>query len=450
VQRQVQQIRACLAVLFPGLLLACAVFLVPFQADAELGGSMVASLWPRDAYPHGPVTFNRKAGRLEFSKPQDTAWWMLEDVPEGTYHVILTYAAALTGKRPAGRASVTIGDRSESIELPGKGGRALKRIAVVKDVVLSSSDSRLTVRLEEGAPGTRTVLYLWRVDLVDPRDALPEAGEAIAKRTPHGTYVQYIPYTARKPVRMLVSVHGTPGDGVDLVKKFSEDPSHVARDYMSVAHDQGLIVVYPAFDTPNFGGKAGPAGGYRGLFGREIRADDFLNEILDAYKDTFPSYDGRIYLHGHSAGAQFTNRYVVIHPDRVIGAVVSSAGFFAYPDPEKKWPAGMAPIKAKLRWRGDKEPREVPVEPNPEGWLKASTLPIAVVVGGLERTPPPKPNPNQKGANRVEYAENWMKDMRALAERNGRESRVEFFLVENCGHSGWKLAPAGFRYLFGE
>ncbi|MCP4646053.1 MAG: hypothetical protein GY851_36755 [bacterium] len=139
-----------------------------------------------------------------------------------------------------------------------------------------------------------------------------------------------------------------------------------------------------------------------------------------------------------------------MHPDRIIGAVVSSAGTFAYPGPAKKWPAGTRPYRKNLWWRGDKKAKEVVIEPDPDGWLKASVLPIAVVVGALERKPAARPNPNQKGTNHVEYAENWVKDMHALAQAHGEESTIKLFVVKNCGHSGSKLAPTGFKYLFGD
>jgi hypothetical protein len=436
-------------VLFPALFLILTA-LAACGAFAELGGAMAASLQPRDAYPHGPVAYHKKGEWLAFNKPPGTAWWPLEDVPAGTYHVILTYSAIHATGRPAAVVSVGVGDQSHTVEIPGSGGLGLIRIATAKDVEVKPDDRRLTLAMKEGKPCPPPVLAVWRVDLVDAKEALPEAGEALAKQTPHGTYIQYVPYTAREPIRVLVSVHGTPGKDVDLIKAFSSNPSRVVQDYMSVAHGQGLILVMPVFDTPNFGGHAGPMGGYRGLFGRHIRADEFVNEILGGYKEKYPTYDGRLYLHGHSAGGQFANRYVIMNPDRIIGAVVSSSGTFAYPDPAKNWPAGMRPYRKKLYWRGDKEAKEVVIEPDPAGWLKAATLPIAVVAGELERKPAARPNPNQKGTNHVEYAENWVKDMNAHAQARGKESRIKLFIVKNCGHSGSKLAPTGFRYLFGD
>ncbi|MCP4646054.1 MAG: hypothetical protein GY851_36760 [bacterium] len=286
--RSRRDLRAAVLLVLPA---ACAL-LAAGNSEAALGGAMTASLWPHDADTYGPVTYHSKAKRLGFNKPGGMAWWSVRDIPEGTYHVVLTYSAVHGGSRPAGMVSVNIGDRSHLAELPRSGGRGLKRVLLARDVRIMPSGRPLKIRLDQGVPNVPTVFDLWRVDLVDPREALPGAGEAVAKKTPHGWYVQYIPYTAREPIRVLVSAHGTPGKGADLIKAFTENPSRVAQHFMSVAHDQGLILVLPVFDTPNFGGYEGPMGGYRGLFGRHIRADAFVNEILDGYKETFPGYDG--------------------------------------------------------------------------------------------------------------------------------------------------------------
>ena len=430
---------------FAGVLLAVS------GAHAVIPYSIAARLQPRNAKIFGKIAFYTKAERLGYNEPGAMAWWPLSGIPAGKYHIVLSYSSGHA--RPstrAGTVTVKVGSTSYPLELTGTGGWGKIITATVKDVQVESTDKTLEVRLEEREPSVKTVLDLWRVDLVRVDGMLPEAGQAIMKKTPHGQYIQYIPYTAREPIRILVSVHGTPGEQVDVLKKFSENPSDQVSDLVSVAHDQGLIVVKPAFDTPNFGGYAGPMGGYRGLFGREIRADEFVNEILEGYKQAFPGYDGRLYLHGHSAGGQFANRYVIMHPDRIIGAVISSAGTFAYPDPDKPWPAGMAPLSRTVRWKADGKLRQVVIEPDPDGWLKAAQLPIAVVVGELERQNADTPNPAQKGADHVEKAENWVKDMQALARAHGKESKVRLFILKDCGHSGSKLAPTGFMYLFGQ
>ena len=70
------------------------------------------------------------------------------------------------------------------------------------------------------------------------------------------------------------------------------------------------------------------------MFGRLVGADEFVNEILTDYKNQFSDFDGRIYLYGHSAGGQFVSRYIVRHPAKVIAAVISAAGTYAFPDPK--------------------------------------------------------------------------------------------------------------------
>ncbi len=103
-----------------------------------------------------------------------------------------------------------------------------------------------------------------------------------------------------------------------------------------------MILIAPAFAQSNFGPRRGPGGGYRGLFGREISADRFVNLIVDNYQTLLRGVERRIYLYGHSAGGQFVSRYTLMHPDKIVAAVISAAGTFAFPNPNVKWTNALA------------------------------------------------------------------------------------------------------------
>jgi hypothetical protein len=374
------------------------------------------------------------------------AWWRIPDIPSGKYHVILSYGSGESAvQKRTGSVTVKVGRELYPLDIFGTANWGRLGLDYVKDVQIDDSTRTIEVRTESREPGVGTVLDLWRVDIVSTDGVLPEAGKAIAKTTPHGTYVQYIPYTAREPIRILVSVHGTIPQEADLVKVFTDNPPGAVQDYVFTAHTEGVILVRPAFDTPNFGGYAGPGGGYRALWGRYIGADEFVNEILAQYEERFPRYDGRMYLHGHSAGGQFANRYIVRHPDRIIGAVVSSAGSFASPTLERPWGAGMGPLKRSIFWSGYDKPKEVEIVPNPDGWFKAAQLPIAVIVGELENSNRDKPSPTPRDGDHVERARAWAEEMRELARAHGKRSGVSLFIVPKTGHSSWRLSTYGIQ-----
>jgi len=146
-------------------------------------------------------------------------------------------------------------------------------------------------------------------------------------------------------------------------------------------------------------------------------------------------------LYGHSAGGQFASRYVVKHPDRLRGAVIGSAGIYAMPDPTVEWPNGSAPVNKTVYWGPSKEPQAISVRPDLNGWLKASALPITVVVG-MDDTEPQKKRAGHDGSTRLEFARQWVTSMNKLAERRRKKGQVRLVVVEGVGHDSAKLTPA--------
>lgn len=203
--------------------------------------------------------------------------------------------------------------------------------------------------------------------------------------TEFGTYQLYVPatHTAESPV--VVVVHGTPGEKEDVVA--------LARRFMNrwvdFAEQTGAVIVAPAFDQDNFAscGDCGAYGGYRGLYGRVVGADEFLHHILDEVRrDLAPTSEHRIYLYGHSAGGQFAARYVVRHPERVLGVVLSAPGRYAFPDEQARWHYGARPISRTITWP-DGEEQDIDITVDPEGWIRASSLPMTIVIGDRDIDP---------------------------------------------------------------
>ena len=173
-----------------------------------------------------------------------------------------------------------------------------------------------------------------------------EAGKVVAKQTPHGSYLQYVP--SRTPHGIVVVVHGTPADDQPAIDNAAKYIEH----WIAPAEEHAVLVVAPAFDAENFGSTNGPGGGYRGLYGREIGADEFVHEIVDQYRMGQSAMPNKFILYGHSAGGQFVARYVVMHPERIVAAVISAAGKYAFPDPSAEWPYGMGTLTRTMKWPG--------------------------------------------------------------------------------------------------
>ena len=422
-----------------------ALFLFAFSSALVAEDALdIVTLEARQAKTEDGVRFLQKPERLGFSELQRKAVWRLEDVRPGLYDVDLTYSSGngRQGQR-SGSIRVAIGKAQFEVPIMATGGWAKARIVSIEKIAIGDESANLSVCVIQRAERVHTVLDLWYADLTPWKPRTKEAGKVHKKRTHHGRYLQYIPRTLKELVKVFVVVHGTPGRN-ETALEVAED---FLTDFIPAAKRKGIILLAPAFDQRNFGGLAGPGGGYRGLFGREIRADEFLNRILARYMATFRTYDGTIYLYGHSAGGQFVSRYAVMHPEKLRAAVISAAGSYAFPNPETPWADGMQPLRRAMAWGGDAKPKSVDISPDPNGWLEASQLSITVLVGDGDETQMSQ-NLTQKGTDMATRARCWVEEMNALAEAYEKVGKVRLVVVPGVGHNSAQLSPEGIRCLF--
>jgi pimeloyl-ACP methyl ester carboxylesterase len=268
-----------------------------------------------------------------------------------------------------------------------------------------------------------------------------EYGQLTLKELEGVSYWQYVPRA--RAARVLVLAHGSTSDPErDMVQACK----NYASKWLAFAKSQKLIVIAPVFDVDHFAssqsGKYG-SGGYRGLVGRYIDADELVIKLATKYSAHTTSTDTRILLTGHSAGGQFTCRFIIRHPDQIASAVIGSAGRFSYPDLSANWPYGAGPTKGTIRW-SETETREIDVTPDIETWVEAATLPIFAVVGADDLDPQPK-RPAHRGTTRVELAQSWVADMNALAAERGEIGNTRVIVVPGNGHNGAELPQAAQR-----
>ena len=283
----------------------------------------------------------------------------------------------------------------------------------------------------------------WRTPLDKPIDLNKNQISTVIQQTlDHGDYWQYIPRTIQQPASALVIVHGSVGAQENAI----DNAKTMLGWWIDTAEQEGVILIAPAFDSARYGGKAGPGGGYRGLFGRDVGADEFLLQIIDNVRQTIWIHD-TFYLYGHSAGGQFVNRFVVMHPQRIKRAVISAAGFFAYPEPNVSWANGMGTLKRSFKWCDTCPEKQKTIKPNAKGWLKAAALPIAVVVGSKDTANYGREVPGQLGDNHVSNGRAWVEAMRQYAKDKGGEFQMIFLLVEGAGHSSRQTLSASIQYL---
>lgn len=266
-----------------------------------------------------------------------------------------------------------------------------------------------------------------------------EPGQLAAAEDLYGTFYAYVPTTVPDNPEILVLVHGTPQED----QTAEEDAEYYATKWIDFAEEQGYILIAPAFNQEDFSSRLGDhaMSGYRGLFGREIGADEWVLRLVKAHQEAFGSTDKQFYLYGHSAGGQFAGRFLVTHPESVKKAVISSAATYPQPSTEIAWPFGMGELHADIEWDSDTI-KHVDVEPDKEKWMAATQIPLTVIVGLNDTTRlAPHLIPGQKGTNRYTIARNWVQDMAAFAEANGLESRFKVELIPGLGHSMSGLIP---------
>lgn len=248
-----------------------------------------------------------------------------------------------------------------------------------------------------------------------------------------GVFYTYVATTVPEKPEILVLVHGTPPEE----ETAESNARYYVTTWIDFAEKHGYLLIAPAFNQEDFSSRYGDhaMSGYRGLFGREISADEWVLRLVKAHQQPFGSVNEPFYLYGHSAGGQFTGRFLVTHPEAVKKAVITSAATYPQPNTDMAWPFGMGELHTDIEWDTDTI-KHVDIVPNRQKWLAATQIPLTVIVGLNDTAELPSSLiPGQKGKNRYTIARSWIQDMAAFAEANGLESRFKLEIIPGRGHS---------------
>lgn len=266
-----------------------------------------------------------------------------------------------------------------------------------------------------------------------------EAGKISEIGDRYGTFFVHVPGVLPEYPRILMLIHGTPAE-----TETAADTAHYYIDnWQDFAESQGFILIAPAFNQEDFSSRHGEITdsltGYRGLFGREIGADEWVLRLAAAFQQEFELEAQPFFLYGHSAGGQFVGRFLVTHPDKVKRAVITSAVTYPQPKAEVAWPYGMGELHTEIRWE-DGTTAPVDIVPQTQNWIDATQVPVTVMVG-MGDTEPQLQRPGQEGTDRILIGRNWVDDMAVFAEANGVRSHIEFEAIPAKGHSMLGLMP---------
>jgi pimeloyl-ACP methyl ester carboxylesterase len=190
--------------------------------------------------------------------------------------------------------------------------------------------------------------------------------------------------------------------------------------FAPLAEREGWLLVVPLFAADAF-----PDYQRLGRPGKGGRADLRLIELISHLCERFDLPEQPIHLFGHSGGGQFAHRFVMAHPWRVVRYVVSSPGWYTFPDESIEYPYGLAHA----------ETQGLPL--SPRDFLK---VPGAVFVGTADFRSGRHLRRNStvdlhQGPHRLERARRWAVAVNARARELGLPQPVQLRQLPDGAHN---------------
>jgi len=115
--------------------------------------------------------------------------------------------------------------------------------------------------------------------------------------------------------------------------------------FRAFAERHQLVVLAPLFPADLLGGSSE---GYKFLLESDLRHDLVLNSMVEEVAAA-TGCDGSFFLlHGYSGGAQFVQRYLMLHPQRVHAAAIGAPGAVTLLDDEVDWWGGVRDVPERF------------------------------------------------------------------------------------------------------
>lgn len=208
----------------------------------------------------------------------------------------------------------------------------------------------------------------------------------------------------------LVAVHG--------IRRGADEQASL---FASRAAASGRYVIAPFFDKDNW-----PT--YQRLGGAS-RSDLALLGLLEQLRQERGTASREFDLFGFSAGAQFSHRFAMLHPEMLGRLCVASAGWYTFPD-DAAFPYGL----------GERAGRNNQIPDTMQAKLEAFLhLPIRVCVGARDNVRDANTRSGwaidqQQGPDRRARAFRWAEAVRSAAATRGITPRVTLSVLPGVGH----------------
>ncbi len=218
--------------------------------------------------------------------------------------------------------------------------------------------------------------------------------------------------------------------------------SRNAEDYISAwipyVSNKNIIVVAPQFDKNNF----------RYFFLLESATssgainnnpDDYINKSISSFFDFFQSKfslsTNKYKMFGHSAGAQFTHRYMLLSNDkRISNAVIANAGWYTFLN-GNNFPYGI---------------KNTPIDISSEHirWFMSNKS--SLLIGGNDvnlKSVNSSKGAQKQGITRVDRASSFFESLVDISDNNNIPFRWGYKVVDNAGHNYLKMTPVAAKIL---
>jgi pimeloyl-ACP methyl ester carboxylesterase len=160
-----------------------------------------------------------------------------------------------------------------------------------------------------------------------PPSEPPVAGlmEKTSRSHPDQRFYLYLPkrYDGKTRLQLLVVVHG-----------YLRRAKAYLRQFTDFADQHGYMILAPYYPPSQHFQQLG-------IGDDEGRADFQLLDLVDEVGRTYPVETATFDLFGFSAGAQFSHRFLYVHPDRLRAVVTASPGTITLPTDRYAWPSGI-------------------------------------------------------------------------------------------------------------
>jgi len=242
----------------------------------------------------------------------------------------------------------------------------------------------------------------------------------------------YVPDKLGHDARILVVMHGT-----------SRTAKRYLRTWKRLADTNGVVLLAPEFskkDWPNsrhynlgniFTAKR------KTSKPRSLWSFSAMEKAVKITSKIAGVNGERFFLYGHSAGGQFVHRYVMLTGGKkLIRAVAANAGWYLWPDENKKFPYGLRLLENQ-NW----------------DWKAVFRTDLTVLVGSDDNDSAGKTLRTKKGAmvqgkHRLQRAVNFFLAAREYADEQEQKFRWRLQTVPGVGHSNRGMSVGAAKIFF--